>query len=106
MAARARKNTGADAPVGIDGVDGVDGVVEKAEAAVDYEVAMARLQEVVAALEAGDLPLERSVALYKEGLGLSRACRDRLRTARNEIRLFTEGGLTEFEGVGDDADAE
>ncbi|NHZ47214.1 exodeoxyribonuclease VII small subunit [Desulfovibrio sp. XJ01] len=103
MAARARKNAGADAPVG---VVGVDGVVEKAEAAVDYEAAMARLQEVVAALEAGDLPLERSVALYKEGLGLSRACRDRLRTARNEIRLFTESGLTEFEGMGDDADAE
>jgi len=99
MAARARKNAGGDAP---------NGVTEQ----VDYEAAMARLQEVVAALEAGDLPLERSVALYKEGLGLSRACRDRLRTARNEIRLFTEGGqagqgeLTDFEGVGDDADAE
>lgn len=103
MAARARKNAGADAPVRI---DGVDDAVDKAEASVDYEAAMARLQEVVGALEAGDLPLERSVALYKEGLGLSRACRDRLRTARNEIRLFTEGGLTEFEGVGDDADAE
>ncbi|WP_309541618.1 exodeoxyribonuclease VII small subunit [Nitratidesulfovibrio liaohensis] len=100
MAARARRNAGADAPVG------VDGVVEQAVATVDYEAAMARLQEVVAALEAGDLPLERSVALYKEGLGLSRACRDRLRTARNEIRLFTEGGLKDFEGVRDDADAE
>ncbi|MBG3878487.1 exodeoxyribonuclease VII small subunit [Desulfovibrio oxamicus] len=100
MAARTRKNAGADAP------ERVDGVVEQAGATVDYEAAMARLQEVVAALEAGDLPLERSVALYKEGLGLSRACRDRLRTARNEIRLFTEGGLKDFEGVGDDADAE
>jgi len=103
MAARTRRNAGAEAPVG---VDGVAGVVEQAETTVDYEAAMARLQEVVAALEAGDLPLERSVALYKEGLGLSRACRDRLRTARNEIRLFTEGGVTDFEGVGDDADAE
>uniref|UniRef100_B8DNM8 Exodeoxyribonuclease 7 small subunit n=1 Tax=Nitratidesulfovibrio vulgaris (strain DSM 19637 / Miyazaki F) TaxID=883 RepID=B8DNM8_NITV9 len=100
MAARARKNAGADAPVG------VDGVVEQAGVTVDYEAAMARLQEVVAALEAGDLPLERSVALYKEGLSLSRACRDRLRTARNEIRLFTEGDLKDFEGVRDDADAE
>ncbi|HEU6437332.1 MAG TPA: exodeoxyribonuclease VII small subunit [Nitratidesulfovibrio sp.] len=80
--------------------------MEQAGETVDYEAAMARLQEVVAALEAGNLPLERSVALYKEGLGLSRACRDRLRTARNEIRLFTEGGVTDFEGVGDDADAE
>lgn len=103
MAARTRKNAGADAPAG---ADGADGVVEQAGETVDYEAAMARLQEVVAALEAGNLPLERSVALYKEGLGLSRACRDRLRTARNEIRLFTEGGVTDFEGVGDDADAE
>jgi exodeoxyribonuclease VII small subunit len=102
MAARARKNAGGDAP----------GSVKELGEQVDYEAAMARLQEVVAALEAGDLPLERGVALYKEGLGLSRACRERLRTARNEIRLFTEGGqggqgeLTDFEGVGDDADAE
>ncbi|MGJ3523650.1 exodeoxyribonuclease VII small subunit [Nitratidesulfovibrio sp. D1] len=99
MAARARKNAGGDAP----------GSVKELGEQVDYEAAMARLQEVVAALEAGDLPLERGVALYKEGLGLSRACRERLRTARNEIRLFTEGGLSDFqgmEGVGDDADAE
>lgn len=102
MAARARKNAGGDAPA----------QEKEPREQVDYEAAMARLQEVVAALEAGDLPLERSVALYKEGLGLSRACRDRLRTARNEIRLFTEGGqagqdaLTDFEGVGEDADAE
>ena len=100
MAARTRKNAGVNAP------DGADGVVGQAGETVDYEAAMARLQEVVTALEAGDLPLERSVALYKEGLGLSRACRDRLRTARNEIRLFTEGGLTDFEGVEEDADAE
>lgn len=96
MAARARKNAGGDALA----------QEKETREQVDYEAAMARLQEVVAALEAGDLPLERSVALYKEGLGLSRACRDRLRTARNEIRLFTEGGLTDFEGVGEDADAE
>ncbi len=72
MAARARKNAGGDAP----------GSVKELGEQVDYEAAMARLQEVVAALEAGDLPLERGVALYKEGLGLSRACRERLRTAR------------------------
>lgn len=63
----------------------------------DFEQQLSRLQEVVAALESGDLPLEKSVALYKEGLTLSRACREQLQTARNEIRLFAEGELQAFD---------
>lgn len=106
MAARARKHAGADVPTRpVRPAPSVRGDGQAGQQ-LDYEAAMARLQEVVAALEAGDLPLERSVALYKEGLGLSRACRERLRTARNEIRLFTESGLVDFDEVGDDADAE
>ena len=40
-----------------------------------FEDRLRRLQEVVAALENGELPLEDSVRLYKEGLTLSRSCR-------------------------------
>ena len=32
-----------------------------------FEKKMARLQEIVSALESGDLPLEEGMALYKEG---------------------------------------
>ena len=41
-----------------------------------FEKKMARLQEIVAALESGDLPLEKGMALYKEGAACSRYCRE------------------------------
>lgn len=62
-----------------------------------FEDRLRRLQEIVAALENGDLPLEDSVKLYKEGLALSRACREQVEKARNEVRLLTEEGLEPFD---------
>ena len=61
-----------------------------------FEDRLRRLQEVVAALENGELPLEDSVRLYKEGLTLSRSCREQLEKARNEVRLLTEEGLEQL----------
>ena len=55
-----------------------------------FEDRLRRLQEVVAALENG-------VRLYKEGLTLSRSCREQLEKARNEVRLLTEEGLEPFD---------
>lgn len=72
----------------------------------DFEQQLTRLQEIVEGLEAGNLPLEKSVALYKEGLQLARSSREQLAKARNEIRIFTEDGLKPFETEDDnDADA-
>ena len=62
-----------------------------------FEDRLRRLQEVVASLENGELPLEDSVRLYKEGLTLSRSCREQLEKARNEVRLLTEEGLEPFD---------
>lgn len=62
-----------------------------------FEERLRRLQEVVAALENGDLPLEDSVRLYKEGLSLSRSCREQLEKARNEVRILTEQGFEPFD---------
>ncbi len=57
-----------------------------------FEDRLRRLQEVVTALEGGELDLETSVRLYKEGLELSRSCRDQLEKARNEVRILTQEG--------------
>lgn len=67
------------------------------KSAPTFEDRLRRLQEVVAALENGELPLEDSVRLYKEGLALSRACREQVEKARNEINLLTEEGLEPFD---------
>ena len=62
-----------------------------------FEERLQRLQEVVTALESEKLELEAGVRLYKEGLELSRACREQLDKARNDIRLLTEAGTEPFD---------
>ena len=62
-----------------------------------FEDRLRRLQEVVASLENGQLPLEDRVRWYKEGLTRSRSCREQLEKARNEVRLLTEEGLEPFD---------
>ncbi len=69
-----------------------------------FEKRLARLKEIVETLERGDLPLEQGVALYKEGLTLAQACGRQLESARNEVKLVSEGLLQEFAALesGDD----
>jgi exodeoxyribonuclease VII small subunit len=64
-----------------------------------FEKRLARLKEIVETLERGDLPLEQGVALYKEGLTLAKACGKQLESARNEVKLVSEGLLKEFEAL-------
>ena len=62
-----------------------------------FEERLRRLQEIVTALEISTLELEAGVRLYKEGLELSRACREQLETARNDIRILTVSGTESFD---------
>jgi exodeoxyribonuclease VII small subunit len=59
-----------------------------------FEVAMARLDEIVHALEAGNLSLDESLRVFEEGTGLLRFCTRRLEEAerRIEILMQDEGG--------------
>ncbi len=61
-----------------------------------FEEQMKRLQAIVAELENNDIELEKSVALYKEGVELARACREQLAAARQEVSVLTEGIFTPF----------
>ncbi len=57
-----------------------------------FEERMARLQAIVERLETPDVPLEESMALYREGCELARRCREQVDRARNEVRLLAEDG--------------
>ncbi len=54
--------------------------------AVSFEAAMLQLEEIVQALEKGDLPLEESVALFEQGVRLSRICAGKLDAAQEKVR--------------------
>ena len=60
----------------------------------DFETQLARLQAVVDQLEQGDISLEQSLALFKEGQELVRDCRKKLAAARHQVEVFSQGALT------------
>jgi exodeoxyribonuclease VII small subunit len=53
-----------------------------------FENSLTDLEEIVAKLEAGDLPLEESLKLFENGIRLSRTCRDRITDATRRIEVL------------------
>jgi exodeoxyribonuclease VII small subunit len=53
--------------------------------ASSFEEATRRLAQIVAELEGGDLPLDRSLALFEEGVRLARGAEERLDKAERRI---------------------
>lgn len=47
-----------------------------------FEENMKKLSEIVSELEKGDIPLEKSVELYGEGVKLSALCKNQLDNAK------------------------
>jgi len=60
-----------------------------------FEAAMQRLEEIAAALEAGDLPLEKSLEMFEEGVELSKYCAAKLEEAEQRLKrlIKKEGGF-------------
>jgi len=60
-----------------------------------FEQILARLQQVVERLESGELPLEESLAVFEEGIRLSRAGARRLDDAERRVEeLLGDGDST------------
>ena len=54
----------------------------------DFEASLAALEETVAALEAGDLPLEEALKRFEEGTRLLRRCEAALKRAEQRIEIL------------------
>ncbi len=55
-----------------------------------FEAALAQLEEIVNRLEAGDLTLEDSVALYEQGQRLTAFCQGQIDSAELRVRQVGE----------------
>jgi len=53
-----------------------------------FETCLDELEKVVKELEAGDLPLERSIELFEKGMGLSDTCRKQLEEAETRVEML------------------
>ena len=58
-------------------------------AALPFEKALAELETIVAALERGDVPLEKSIELYERGNALKGHCDRLLRAAEARVEKIT-----------------
>lgn len=77
---------------------------DKAVEAMSFEEAMAALEQVVGALERGEVPLDQSIALYERGATLKAHCAAKLAEAEERVELIRaqEGravGTTPAEGM-------
>lgn len=54
----------------------------------NFETSLEELERIVRELERGDLPLEKSLELFEQGVKLSRACQERLSEAERRIEIL------------------
>lgn len=54
---------------------------------------MAELEQLVARLDAGDLPLDQLMGGYQRGAALLQFCRERLQAVEEQIKVLDEGTL-------------
>ena len=60
-----------------------------------FEESYKRLEEVIARLDSGNLPLDESVALYEEGIRLAQYCEQQLDNAEIKVtQLLTDAERT------------
>jgi exodeoxyribonuclease VII small subunit len=60
-----------------------------------FEAALQELEAIVRAMEAGDAPLEESLAAYERGMMLLRHCRETLAAAEQKLQVLEDGVLTD-----------
>lgn len=67
----------------------------------DFEQALAALEQLVAELESGALPLEQALASFERGVALTRQCQAALRAAEQKVEILArdtvDAGLEPFE---------
>ncbi|MFO1503861.1 MAG: exodeoxyribonuclease VII small subunit [Steroidobacteraceae bacterium] len=63
-----------------------------AAAAPDFEKSLQELETLVARLERGDLPLAESLALFEQGVALTRACHGALSEAQQKVSVLLQQG--------------
>lgn len=55
---------------------------------MDFEKKLSRLEEIVAKMESGNLPLEDSLKLFEEGVKNSRECQKQLSEAEEKVKVL------------------
>lgn len=66
---------------------------------IKFEEALKRLEDIVTQLEKSDISLEQSIALFEEGIRLSKFCSQKLNEAEQRIMKLTKTETGEFKEI-------
>ena len=72
---------------------------DSASASPSFESALSELEGIVAAMEAGKMPLQDALDAYKRGAALLRQCQATLAAAEQQIRILDADGLRDFDAA-------
>ncbi|HOA35315.1 MAG TPA: exodeoxyribonuclease VII small subunit [Bacillota bacterium] len=73
---------------------------------LSYEEAIRRLEEIVARLENEDIPLEETLAGFKEGVRLARYCREKLAEIEFQVEYLLKEEQEAAGSGGEEPEAE
>ena len=63
---------------------------------MSFEEAMLELEKIVENLEEGDVPLEKAITFYQDGMKLSKLCNDKLTNVQEKMtNIINENGELE-----------
>lgn len=65
----------------------------------NFEQALTELEQIVAAMETGDMTLEASLVAYSRAVMLTRACQTQLQAAEQHVKVLEQDLLRPFEGL-------
>ncbi len=68
---------------------------ESGNAPEKFEDLLARLEQIVSDMENAELPLEKLLASYEEGMRLVKACGDRLSDAEQKVEILSRAVTTD-----------
>jgi exodeoxyribonuclease VII small subunit len=58
----------------------------------DFEKSLEELEALVARLERGDLPLAEALALFEQGVAMTRSCHTALSEAQQKVEILLQEG--------------
>ena len=57
-----------------------------------FEAGLEELEKIVKEMESGDLPLERAIQLFENGMKISESCRKQLAEAETRVEVLVRRG--------------
>lgn len=72
-------------------------MAKASKAPASFETALAQLEDIIQAMESGDMPLETALGSYKQGIELIKFCQAKLADAEQQLKILENNELKPLE---------